>query len=151
MKKLLTALALIASVSSANATQAKWKDVPFWSVVGDPAGPYCGAYSTYSNGRALHISLGPDGWKFGIQGIDVVVGETYNVGMATNKEAGTFKGIGVKGNLIVIPNMSFDDIVSLGMTPKLAISDLGVYPMRGSAKAIIEVAKCYKAITGEEI
>jgi hypothetical protein len=150
MKKLLTVLALIASVSSASATQAKWKEVPYWTVVGDASGPYCGAYSTYSNGKTIHISLGSDGWKLGIQGVKVTPGTQYTVGMATNKGAGAFVGVGVNENLVVFSDMSLDSIISLGMTPKLAISDLGVYPMRGSATAIMEIAKCYKAVTGRD-
>lgn len=152
MKKFLTALALIASVSSAGATQAKWKEMPFWTVVGDASAPaYCGAWSSYVDGKTIHISLSADGWKLAIQGVNATPGAKYTVGMATNKGAGAFSGIGVNDSLVVFPNMSFDSIVSLGLTPKLAISDLGVYPMRGSAKAIIEVAKCYKAVTGREI
>lgn len=149
MKRLLTALLIsAAAIAPAYATQAKWRDMERWSVVGDPAVPYCSSYAYFpGTGNAIYISLNPQGWSIGISGQIVVPGTTYTARVSTKNKYGTLVGTAVTSEGVKFPGIPFETIKELANAPFLKIEGIGKFSMKGSMEAIIETAGCYKALT----
>ena len=136
--------------NTAHAKQAIWKKMQYWTVLGDPAIPYCDAFSTFKDGTVIHFGVSTSGWTMILQGVQSQVGSKYSVGMATQKTAGVMYGEGAGDNTVVFHQLELETIVNMALTPKLAIVGLGNFNMSGSKEAVLETAKCYKAMQGRD-
>lgn len=146
-KFIISLLITAAAVAPAYATQAKWKDMERWSVVGDPAVPYCSSYAYFpSTGNAIYISLNPQGWSIGISGQIVVPGTTYTARVSTKNKYGTLVGTAVTSEGVKFPGIPFETIKELANAPFFKIEGIGKFSMKGSMEAIIETAACYKTL-----
>lgn len=151
MRKLLTALLVIASATTAQAKVALWENTDAWQIVGDAQRGWCTASSSYANGYYLHIAKNKEGWNFSVSGTGAVVGEVYSTILATKFAQGTLQGVTVLPGQVVFGHIDRSTLANLALAPKIYIQGLGVFPLAGSAAAIKSVNACYNAISGVEL
>jgi hypothetical protein len=144
-------LAVGAIDKPAHAAVALWSEDANWTVVGDNNDKWCTATTYYKSGRKLHIARNPAGWNFSVSGINVTTGHSYSVDVATKYSGGNLVGIATNEQQVVFMQINEGTLANLMLAPSIAIQDLGIFPLRGSAKAVRQVNACFNALTGIEL
>lgn len=156
MRKLLTALLVIASVTTAHAKEALWSRDKYWEIVGYTDTQGCIATATYNHGsEKLLVGLRGRTWSMSFvsdKAIPMIAGTEKTANM-------TFSG----GESFYMPGKAIDTqqwmtigvysnvIALLGVSDYVTIQNFQSYPLTGSYKAIIGLMECAKALSGEGI
>jgi hypothetical protein len=154
MRKLLTALLVIASVSSAQAKEALWSQDTYWKITGFTDTKGCVAVASYNHGsEQLLVGLRGKEWSMSFvsaNAVPMVAGTQKTANMIfSGGESFYMPGKAIDAQQWMTIGVYSNVIALLGVSDYVTIQNFQSYPLTGSYKAIIGLMECAKALSGE--
>lgn len=156
MLRLLTALLIAASATTAHAKEALWSQDKYWKIIGFTDTKGCVAEASYNHGsEQLLVGLRGKEWSMSFvsaNAVPMVAGTQKTANMIfSGGESFYMPGKAIDAQqwmtIGVYPNV----IALFGLSDYVTIQNFQSYPLTGSYKAILGLMECARALSGEGV